>query len=205
MTPRTDDDARVGGLAPRVVAMGVSGCGKSTVGTLLAGLLGVPFVDADALHPPANVERMAAGIALTDADREPWLHAVGQALATPPDGAVVACSALRRRYRDVLRDAAPDAVMIHLHGDRARLAARLAARLDHFMPAALLDSQLATLEPLAPDEAGTVLDIAAPPTTLAARAASALVAPAPPHPGPPSAQPSGPRDRHRGADLVTPG
>lgn len=183
MTPRTDDDARVGGLAPRVVVMGVSGCGKSTVGALLAGLLGVPFVDADALHPPANVERMAAGIPLTDADREPWLHAVGQALAAPPAGAVVACSALRRRYRDLIRDAAPDAVMVHLHGDRARLSARLAARLDHFMPATLLDSQLATLEPLAPDERGSVLDIAPPPTTLATQAAATLLT-LPPHPQP---------------------
>ena len=154
--------------------MGVAGCGKSTVGAMLAGRLGVPFVDADSLHPPANVARMAAGTALTDADRTPWLGAVGQALAAPPDGAVVACSALRRSYRDLLRAAAPDAVFVHLDGTRERLAERLTARLDHFMPAALLDSQLATLEPLEPDEDGTVLSIDLPPATLAAAAAEAI-------------------------------
>lgn len=146
----------------------------STVGAILAGRLGVPFVDADSLHPPANVARMAAGIALTDADRTPWLGAVGRALATPPDGVVVACSALRRNYRDLLRAAAPDAVFVHLDGTRERLAERLTARLDHFMPAALLDSQLGTLEPLEPDEDGTVLSIDLPPATLAAAAAEAI-------------------------------
>ncbi|MDT0167201.1 gluconokinase [Actinotalea sp. AC32] len=160
--------------APRVVVMGVSGCGKSTVGAMLAGRLGVPFVDADALHPPANIARMAAGTPLTDEDRAPWLRAVGEALAAPPDGAVVACSALRRTYRDLLREAAPDAVVVHLDGTRERLAERLTARLDHFMPAALLDSQLATLEPLEDDEAGVVLDIEQPPVHLVSEAARTL-------------------------------
>lgn len=164
------------GARPRVVVMGVSGCGKSTVGSLLAVGLGVPFLDADALHPPANVATMAAGTPLTDADRLPWLRRVGTELAAAPEGVVVACSALRRSYRDLLRGEAPDVRFVHLVGTREQLAARMTARLDHFMPASLLDSQLAALEPLGPDEAGLVLDVAAPPADLA-RAAARAVAP----------------------------
>ncbi len=160
--------------APRVVVMGVSGCGKSTVGELLAQQLGVPFVDGDALHPAANVAKMSAGIPLTDEDRWPWLEAVGAAIAAEPGGAVMACSALRRVYRDVIRRAAPGTVFVHLHGSRELLAARMAARPGHFMPPSLLDSQLATLEPLGPDEDGVVLDIAPPPDRLAASAADWL-------------------------------
>ena len=160
--------------APRVVVMGVSGCGKSTVGELLAQQLGVPFVDGDGLHPAANVAKMSAGIPLTDEDRWPWLEAVGAAIAAEPGGAVMACSALRRVYRDVIRRAAPGTVFVHLHGSRELLAARMAARPGHFMPPSLLDSQLATLEPLGPDEDGVVLDIAPPPDRLAASAADWL-------------------------------
>ena len=156
--------------------MGVSGCGKSTVGALLAGRLGVPFIDADSLHPAANVARMSAGIALTDSDRRPWLDAVGRALAAAPDGAVVACSALRRCYRDAIREHAPDAVFAHLHGPREVLARRLAARLDHFMPAALLDSQLATLEPLEPGESGVTLNLKLSASELADAAAATVLA-----------------------------
>lgn len=156
-----------GGAVPRVVVMGVSGSGKSTVGWLLARRLDVAFVDADGLHPPANVAKMTAGEPLTDADRLPWLRAVAAELAAAPAGAVVACSALRRRYRDVLRDGAPGVTFVHLDGSRDVLAARLAARLDHFMPASLLDSQLATLEPLDADEAGVVLDVGETPDRLA--------------------------------------
>jgi gluconokinase len=152
---------------PRVVVMGASGSGKSTVGWLLARLLGVPFVDADGLHPPANVAKMAAGTPLTDDDRRPWLRLVGAELARSPAGAVVACSALRRSYRDLVREAAPDAVLVHLDGTREQLASRLATRLDHFMPASLLDSQLSTLEPLGADEAGVVLDVTASPDRIA--------------------------------------
>lgn len=137
-------------VAPRVVVMGVSGCGKSTVGSLLARRLEVPFLDADALHPPANVAKMSAGVPLTDEDRMPWLDAVARELAAP-GSVVVACSALRRSYRDTIRATAPDAVFVHLQGLRDLLAARIAARLDHFMPASLLDTQLETLEPLAAD------------------------------------------------------
>ena len=141
--------------APLVVVMGVSGAGKSTVGIALAGLLGVGFMDADALHPPANVAKMAAGTPLTDADRWPWLDRVGAALADAREtGLVVACSALKRAYRDRIRAAAPAARFVHLDVPRAMLAKRVTARPDHFMPASLLDSQLETLEPLEPDELG---------------------------------------------------
>lgn len=153
---------------PQVVVMGVSGSGKSTVGELVAERLGVPFVDGDALHPAANVAKMAAGIPLTDDDRIPWLRAVGRALAeTSPDGAVVACSALKHAYRDLIRSEAPDALFAELDGDRALLAARMAARPGHFMPVSLLDSQLATLEPLRAEEDGLRLDVARPPAELA--------------------------------------
>lgn len=152
--------------------MGVAGSGKSTVGALLAARLGLPFVDGDALHPPANVTKMAAGLPLDDDDRAPWLDAVGERLAS--GGVVVACSALRRAYRDRLREAAPAARFVLLHGTRELLAARLAARSDHFMPAALLDSQLATLELPTPGEEVRVYDIALPPAEIAADAARNL-------------------------------
>ncbi|ANY09820.1 gluconokinase [Pseudonocardia sp. HH130630-07] len=155
--------------------MGVSGSGKSTVGTALAERLGAAFTDADGLHPAANVAKMRAGTPLTDTDRAPWLDLVGARLAEGAGhGVVVACSALRRSYRDRLRGHAPDTVFVHLTGARDVLAARMGARTDHFMPAALLDSQFATLEPLGPDEAGVVLDVARPVGELVAAAADAV-------------------------------
>jgi gluconokinase len=154
--------------------MGVSGSGKSTVASVLARRLGVPFVDADGLHPDRNVAKMAAGTPLTDGDRRPWLDRVGEELAAAPDGVVVACSALRLAYRSLLRGHAPGTVFVHLHGTREQLATRLATRLDHFMPPSLLDTQLATLEPLRPDEAGVVLDVAPAPDRLAADAVAWL-------------------------------
>jgi carbohydrate kinase (thermoresistant glucokinase family) len=155
--------------------MGVSGSGKSTVGERLAHTLGVPFVDGDALHPAANVAKMASGVPLTDDDRIPWLKAVGEALAgTGPDGVVVACSALKRRYRDLIRSEAPGAFFAELDGTRELLAARMAARPGHFMPVSLLDSQLATLQPLEPDEDGVRLDVSRPPADLAAAIAEAV-------------------------------
>lgn len=160
---------------PQVVVMGVSGSGKSTVGEQLAARLGVPFVDGDALHPAANVAKMASGVPLTDEDRIPWLRAVGRALAgTSPEGVVVACSALKRGYRDLIRSEAPGAVFAELDGDRAVLAARMAARPGHFMPVTLLDSQLATLEPLQADEAGERFDVSLSPGELAVQIADAV-------------------------------
>ncbi|MGH1549069.1 gluconokinase [Leifsonia poae] len=160
-----------------VVVMGVSGSGKTTVGQLLADRLGVPFVDGDALHPPANVAKMASGIPLDDDDRAPWLRTIGDTLAgTSPEGVVVACSALKRAYRDLIRAEAPNAVFAELDGDRELLAARMAARPGHFMPVSLLDSQLATLQPLQPDEAGMRLDVGRPPAELAAEIGDAVLA-----------------------------
>ncbi|MDR7084225.1 beta-N-acetylhexosaminidase [Arthrobacter ginsengisoli] len=147
----------------RIVVMGVSGCGKTTIGDLVARELGLPFLDGDALHPVENVAKMAAGTPLTDDDRWPWLATVGSTLANAGDGGLVlACSALKRSYRDAIRALAPDTVFLHLHGSKEVLGSRLEGRSGHFMPAALLDSQLATLEPLVGDEAGIVVDIAAP-------------------------------------------
>jgi gluconokinase len=148
---------------PLVVVMGVSASGKSTVGAELADELGVPFVDGDDLHPVANIAKMAAGHPLDDADRMPWLDIVGARLAAAEHqgGLVVACSALKRAYRDRIRAAAPGVVFVHLSGDPETLARRASERTGHFMPPSLLRSQLATLEPLAADEPGIVLDIAA--------------------------------------------
>lgn len=146
---------------PRVVVMGVSGCGKSTIGALVADAMGAVFMDADSLHPLANIAKMAAGTPLTDEDRWPWLEIVGQELAAAgADGVVLACSALRRTYRDAIREKAPDTVFLHLSGTRAVLESRLEGRSGHFMPTTLLDSQLATLEPLDADERAAVVDIA---------------------------------------------
>src|SRR6478609_4888928 len=152
-----------------VTVMGVSGCGKTTVGAAHAQRLHVPFEDADDLHPPTNVAKMSAGVPLDDADRLPWLRAVGawqdKHAAT---GGVMSCSALRRSYRDILREAAPEQVFVHLAGDRDLIARRVAARSGHFMPAALVDSQFATLEPLEPDERGVTLDVDQPIDALVA-------------------------------------
>lgn len=138
--------------------MGVSGSGKSTVGAALAQRLRVPFADADDFHPAANIAKMTAGHALDDADRGPWLEAIGEWLAAHPDGAVVSCSALKRSYRDVLRRHA-HLEFVHLEGSRAVIARRQASRPGHFMPASLLTSQFQTLEPLQPDEHGIVIDV----------------------------------------------
>jgi gluconokinase len=147
-----------------VVVMGVSGCGKSTVGRALASHLGVTFLDADDFHPPANVEFMRAGIALTDAEREPWLDALAARLAqaqATDEPVVLACSALKRGYRDALRRGAPHLHLVHLTGSPALLAERIGARANHYMPPTLLPSQLATLEPPAADERPMALDVAA--------------------------------------------
>lgn len=147
MNDRGDDTA---GGAPLVVVMGVAGCGKTTVGRALAQALGVPFVDADDLHPPANVDRMRRGLPLDDELRRPWLDAVHARLAAAaPQGLVVACSALKRAYRARLAQGLPALRFFHLHADRDTLAQRLQQRAGHFFAPHLLDDQLATLEPLA--------------------------------------------------------
>lgn len=146
--------------APSVVVMGVSGSGKTTTARLLARRLGVPFTDADGLHSPANIAKMAAGKPLDDADRGPWLASVGRWLRdrmAEGTGGVIACSALRRRYRDGLRSDVPGTYFLLLTVDRDRLFDRMTERGGHFMPVSLLDSQLAALEPLQRDEAGTVV------------------------------------------------
>src|SRR6478752_4721773 len=128
----------------RIIVMGVSGCGKTTIGDLVARALGVPFLDGDSLHPVENVAKMAAGTPLTDEDRWPWLARVGSELAAAGSGGLVlACSALRRSYRDAIRAQAPDTVFLHLHGSKEVLGSRLEGRTGHFMPAGLLESQLA--------------------------------------------------------------
>lgn len=160
-----------------VVVMGVSGCGKTTVGRLLARHLGLAFIEGDELHPPRNVALMASGTPLTDEDRVDWLAAVGRALVQHPGGAVASCSALRHRYRDQLRQIVPGVVFVHLHGSRALLAQRLSQRKGHYMPASLLDSQLQTLEPPTPDEAAWPLDIEDAPEVLARQAAELLAQP----------------------------
>ncbi len=145
---------------PLVVVMGVSGSGKSTVGAALAQRLRVPFADADDFHPPANIAKMTAGHALDDDDRRPWLEAVGTWLAEhDADGGVMTCSALKHAYRDQLRQQAPRIEILHLHGTREVIARRQASRPGHFMPASLLDSQFATLEPLTPEEHGMAVDV----------------------------------------------
>ncbi len=159
---------------PVVVVMGVSAAGKSSVAERLAQLLGVPWRDADDLHPEANRTKMASGHPLTDDDRWPWLDAIADELAAgaASEGLVVACSALKRAYRDRLRARVPGLPFVHLTGDPALLAERAAARRDHYMPPSLLPSQLAALEPLGADEPGVVIDVAAPVGEIAATAAA---------------------------------
>ncbi|WP_280397400.1 gluconokinase [Nocardia carnea] len=156
---------------PHIVVMGVAGCGKTTIARRVAELLGAEFLDADDLHSRANIEKMAAGTPLTEADREPWLAAVAERLAARDTRYVVACSALRRRHRELLRAGGEPVVFAHLHGPPEVIRARMAQRSGHFMLPGMLDSQLALLEPLEPDEPGIVLDIESPPEQLARAAA----------------------------------
>jgi gluconokinase len=152
-----------------VLVMGVSGSGKSTIGTLLARRLGWPFLDADDVHPAANIAKMTAGIPLTDADRQPWLRTVAAWLARGQgegEPGVVACSALKRSYRDLLRRAAPGLRVVYLASDPELLRQRMAHRRGHFFPLALLDTQLRDLEVPGPDEDPIVADAADPPEKI---------------------------------------
>ncbi len=150
----------------KLVVMGVSGCGKSSLGAAVATALGWSLVEGDDHHPPANIAKMSAGQALTDADRAGWLAALGQALATPAGGVVLTCSSLKRAYREQLRAAAPGLRFAHLRLSREEAHARLQRRPDHFFPPALVDSQFAALEDPAGEPGVLSLDATHSPDTL---------------------------------------
>jgi gluconokinase len=151
------------GKTRHAIVMGVSGCGKTTLGENLSEALGWRFVEGDSYHPKANVEKMSAGIPLEDEDRWPWLEALAEEIRNDAEAgrcSIVGCSALKKAYRDILRTGAADVFFLHMHGDRETFVDRLGHRQGHFFPAKLLESQLAALEPLGPGEAGTVINIA---------------------------------------------
>ncbi len=162
---------------PAIVVMGVSGCGKTTLAAGLAEALGWTLLEGDAFHPQANIAKMRAAIPLDDADRAPWLAAIAAAMdarIAAGEGAVVACSALKRAYRSVLIGPRRDVTLIFLRGARAVIAARLAARRGHYMPPLLLDSQLATLEEPGADEHPITLAVDPPPAAILTAARAAL-------------------------------
>jgi gluconokinase len=161
------------------VLMGVSGSGKTLIGRALAETAAASFIDGDHYHPPANIGRMSAGLPLRDEDRWGWLDAIAAEIAAVERRGgrlVIACSALKRAYRERLRQASPRILFIHLEIDRATAAARVAARRNHFMPASLIDSQFAALEPPAPEEGALTLDATGEPAAIVALAAEALLA-----------------------------
>jgi gluconokinase len=154
------------------VVMGVCGSGKTAIGSALAAALDIEFVEGDAYHPPENVARMRAGVALTDSDRAGWLRSLATRLAEAREqcsGLVIACSALKRRYRDVLRSAASDIQFVYLRASRALVAERIANRKGHFMPASLIDSQFEALEEPSPDENAWAVDVSEAAHVLVAR------------------------------------
>jgi gluconokinase len=162
------------------VVMGVAGSGKSLIGAALAHSLEVDFIEGDDFHSARNIKRMASGTPLTDKDREAWLRAIAKRIQQAKKtgtGLVVACSALKRSYRDVLRSAAPDVRFIFLNGPRELIAQRLANRGGHFMPPTLLDSQFAALEEPSPDENAWVCDITKSPEELIADIAARITPP----------------------------
>ncbi len=160
-----------------VVVMGVSGSGKTTIGAALARRLVWPFQEGDDLHPPENVAKMRAGIPLSDEDRVPWLHAVAARIdewRERGEAGIITCSALKRRYRDLIVGERPEVRLVHLTAPPALIAERMAARRGHFMPASLLESQLAALEPPGPDENVLTVSVDAPVETVVDRIATAL-------------------------------
>jgi gluconokinase len=162
---------------PNIVVMGVAGCGKSSLGAALSETLGATFIEGDAFHPPENIARMAAGTALTDADRASWLARLAERLAqgrARGERMVLACSALKRRYRDKLREGDPELLFVHLHGAREVIAERMAQRRAHFMPGSLIDSQFGDLEALEPDERALQYDVEQPLETIRDRVAEYL-------------------------------
>lgn len=172
VAPAADADVGPNVGVPRqvLVLMGVSGSGKTTIAHELVARLGWPFQEGDDLHPPANVAKMHAGRPLTDEDRWPWLDAVAgwiDARLAAHEPGIITCSALKRAYRDRLGGLRPGVRLVFLHADRALLAERLSHRTGHFMPASLLDSQIATLEPPGPDEHPLTVDLGEPPDRIA--------------------------------------
>jgi len=170
-------------LAPPVVLvlMGVSGSGKTTVARIIAERLRWPFEEGDALHPPANVAKMAAGHPLTDEDRAPWLAKVADwvdARLDAGESGVITCSALKRKYRELIDRRGERVEFVYLHGSRELIASRLAGRHGHFMPSSLLDSQFATLEEPGADEPAIRVEIGEPPEAIATDIAAALGLPA---------------------------
>ena len=169
---------RIASLPIAIIVMGVSGCGKSSVGADLAARLGLPFIEGDVLHPKANVDKMAAGTPLTDEDRWPWLTIIGDTMAgalAKGEGIVVSCSALKKIYRDHLRKATGGRLaLVYLEGSHALLSARMGARTGHFMPPALLDSQLATLEVPSGEPGVVTISIDQPVGSIVADALQAL-------------------------------
>ena len=161
-----------GSQHPVLVLMGVSGSGKSTVAGILAGALKLDLQEGDDLHPPSNVEKMASGQPLTDEDRWPWLETIAEWIrdhTARHEPGIVTCSALKRRYRDVLvRGSEGHVVFVHLAGTKERISGRLNVRMDHFMPSSLLDTQMSTLESIEPDEHAIVVDVGPPPAAVAA-------------------------------------
>jgi carbohydrate kinase (thermoresistant glucokinase family) len=160
-----------------LVLMGVSGCGKSTVGKLLAKKLGWRYEEGDSFHPKSNVEKMHAGHPLTDEDRRPWLEAIAHEIdrvRAAEEHVVLTCSALKRRYRDIIIGARPDVRLVYLQGSRELIGARIAKRKDHFMPAALLDSQFAALEEPTADERALTVSVAPSPDEIVANIRSKL-------------------------------
>ena len=175
--PKTQRSQTSTASLPAVIVMGVTGCGKSAVGAALATTLGAAFIEGDALHPAENVAKMAAGTPLTDEDRAGWLDTIGQVVAAEIEtgrNVVATCSALKRSYRDRLRRFVPDLVFVHLVLSREESWRRVSNRPGHFMPASLVDSQFATLEPPAGEEAALALDATRPVDELAAEAAAFL-------------------------------
>lgn len=176
-----DRRARVAGAGRpptrHIVVMGVSGSGKTTVARGISRLTGLTFAEADAFHPARNVARMRSGRPLDDADRWPWLRELASWMAArSADGVstVLACSALKRSYRDVLRQGPPSLTFVHLDGPAEMIRERISRREGHFMPASLLESQFAALEPPQPDEASLVLDVSAAPDALVSAAVVGL-------------------------------
>jgi carbohydrate kinase (thermoresistant glucokinase family) len=166
-------------MVKAIVVMGVSGSGKTTVARLLAERLGWAFAEADEFHSPANVAKMRAGIPLTDDDRAPWLAAIADRIDSARDlnePIVVTCSALKRRYRDIIAGSRPDVALVYLKGDYDTIVQRMAARPHHYMPVSLLKSQFEALEEPGADEHAILLDIRRSPEELAAAAAAATSA-----------------------------